>query len=236
MARSEIYFKDSEEELQYGVKVLTEAGFTPAQIERIRDKVGNGPGKIPYDKETIGQRRYMVQELLAARMSNRQIANVLKLSKETVGSDRNFNRQLWAQEIIKSQDVHKARILSEQMELKDLAMKSFERSKKKRTVTMKEGGDEEGESIVRIEESAGESSFLTVAKGCLDQQARILGLYDLKPQMEERKSYKGFLDDLAKTINDVKEKEQKDSAIDAEVVQEEEKAAGPEALPPGYEP
>lgn len=236
MARSEIYFKDGEEELQYGVKVLTEAGFTPAQIERIRDKVGNGPGKIPYDKETVGQRRYMVQELLAARMSNRQIANVLKLSKETVGSDRNFNRQLWAQEIIKSQDVHKARILSEQMELKDLAMKSFERSKKKRTVTMKEGGDEEGESIVKIEESAGESSFLTVAKGCLDQQARILGLYDLKPQMEERKSYKGFLDDLAKTINDVKEKEEKDSAIDAEVVQEEEKAAGPEALPPGYEP
>jgi len=236
MARSEIYFKDSEEELQYGVKVLTEAGFTPAQIERIRDKVGNGPGKIPYDKETVGQRRYMVQELLAARMSNRQIANVLKLSKETVGSDRNFNRQLWAQEIIKSQDVHKARILSEQMELKDLAMKSFERSKKKRTVTMKEGGDEEGESIVKIEESAGESSFLTVAKGCLDQQARILGLYDLKPQMEERKSYKGFLDDLAKTINDVKEKEQKDSAIDAEVIQEEEKATGPEALPPGYEP
>jgi len=239
MARSEIYFKDSEEELQYGVKVLTEAGFTPAQIERIRDKVGNGPGKIPYDKETIGQRRYMVQELLAARMSNRQIANVLKLSKETVGSDRNFNRQLWAQEIIKSQDVHKARILSEQMELKDLAMKSFERSKKKRTVTMKEGGDEEGESIVKIEESAGESSFLTVAKGCLDQQARILGLYDLKPQMEERKSYKGFLDDLAKTINDVKENEAKAKAVDATFTvedEEEEKAAGPEALPPGYDP
>jgi len=229
MAKPEIHFTDSEEELQYGVKVLVESGFTPQQIERIRDKIGVGPGKIPYDKETVGQRRYMVQELLAARLSNRQIANVLKLSKETVASDRNFNRQLWAQEIIKSQDVHKARILSEQMELKDLAMKSFERSKKKRTVTMKEGGDEEGESIVKIEESAGESSFLTVAKGCLDQQARILGLYDLKPQMEERKSYKGFLDDLAKTINDVKEKEQKDSAIDTEVIQEEDVPQLPQA-------
>ena len=240
MARSEIYFKDSEEELQYGVKVLTEAGFTPAQIERIRDKVGNGPGKIPYDKETVGQRRYMVQELLAARMSNRQIANVLKLSKETVGSDRNFNRQLWAQEIIKSQDVHRARILQEQMELKDLAMKSFEKSKKKRSITTNQGGgDGEENSIIKIEESAGESSFLTVAKGCLEQQARILGLHDIKPQTEEKKSYKGFLDDLAKTINDVKENEAKAKAVDATFTvedEEEEKATGPEALPPGYEP
>lgn len=224
MAKPEIHFTDSEEELQYGVKVLVESGFTPQQIERIRDKIGVGPGKIPYDKETVGQRRYMVQELLAARLSNRQIANVLKLSKETVASDRNFNRQLWAQEIIKSQDVHRARILQEQMELKDMAMKSFEKSKKKRTITMNDngGGEEEGSSIVKIEESAGESSFLTVAKGCLEQQARILGLHDIKPQVEEKKSYKGFLDDLAKTINDVKENEAKAKAVDAKFTVEDE--------------
>mgnify|MGYP005995188525 CR=1 FL=1 len=66
MAKPEIHFTDSEEELQYGVKVLVESGFTPQQIERIRDKIGVGPGKIPYDKETVGQRRYMVQELLVS--------------------------------------------------------------------------------------------------------------------------------------------------------------------------
>ena len=234
MAKPEITFEGSEQELQYGLKVLVEAGMTLEQIDRIRNKVGVGPGKIPYDKDTVGQRRFMVQELLAARLSNRQIANVLKLSKETVGSDRNYNRQLWAQEIIKSQDVHRARLLQEQMELKDLSMKSFDKSKKKRTITMNEGdGEENPSSIVKIEESAGESSFLTVAKGCLEQQARILGLHDVKPQVEEKKSYKGFLDDLAKTIKDVKENEEKAKAIDATFESDyEEQEPSDKALPP----
>lgn len=234
MAKPEITFESSEQELQYGLKVLVEAGMTLEQIDRIRNKVGVGPGKIPYDKDTVGQRRFMVQELLAARLSNRQIANVLQLSKETVGSDRNYNRQLWAQEIIKSQDVHRARLLQEQMELKDLAMKSFDKSKKKRTITMNEGdGEENSSSIVKIEESAGESSFLTVAKGCLEQQARILGLHDVKPQVEEKKSYKGFLDDLAKTIKDVKEDEEKAKAIDATFESDyEDQEPSDKTLPP----
>jgi len=234
MAKPEITFESNEQELQYGLKVLVEAGMTLEQIDRIRNKVGIGPGKIPYDKDTVGQRRFMVQELLAARLSNRQISNILKLSKETVGSDRNYNRQLWAQEIIKSQDVHRARLLQEQMELKDLAMKSFDKSKKKRTITMNEGdGEENSSSIVKIEESAGESSFLTVAKGCLEQQARILGLHDVKPQVEEKKSYKGFLDDLAKTIKDVKENEEKAKAIDAKFESDyEDQEPSDKALPP----
>lgn len=234
MAKPEITFESSEQELQYGLKVLVEAGMTLEQIDRIRNKVGIGPNKIPYDKDTVGQRRFMVQELLAARLSNRQISNILKLSKETVGSDRNYNRQLWAQEIIKSQDVHRARLLQEQMELKDLAMKSFDKSKKKRTITMNEGdGEENSSSIVKIEESAGESSFLTVAKGCLEQQARILGLHDVKPQVEEKKSYKGFLDDLAKTIKDVKENEEKAKAVDTTFEADyEEDEPSSKTLPP----
>jgi hypothetical protein len=68
---------------------------------------------------------------------------------------------------------------------------------------------------VTITESAGESSFLTVARNCLEQQAKVLGLYDIKPEVEEKKSYKGFLDDLAKTIGDVNEKTANAKAIDA---------------------
>ena len=45
-----------------------------------------------------------------------------------------------------------------------------------------------------------------------------MGLYEIKPQAEEKKSYKNFLDDLAKTIGDVKEKEQQSLAIDADFV------------------
>jgi len=99
---------------------------------------------------------------------------------------------------------------------------------------MNEGdGEENPSSIVKIEESAGESSFLTVAKGCLEQQARILGLHDVKPQVEEKKSYKGFLDDLAKTIKDVKENEEKAKAIDATFESDyEEQEPSDKALPP----
>ena len=211
MPSPQINFPTEEAELRYGVKVLMEAGFKPEQIEKIRDKIGNGPGLIPYNKETVGMRRYMVQELLAANLSNSQISRVLKLSKETVNADRQQNRSLWTESVLKSQDVHRARLLTESIELKELALMQFEASKKKKITTISDRGE-----TIAITESAGESSFLTVAKNCLEQQAKVLGLYDIKPQAEEKKSYKGFLDDLAKTIGDVKEKEEKAKAIDAQ--------------------
>jgi hypothetical protein len=210
MPSPQINFPTEEAELRYGVKVLMEAGFKPEQIEKMRDKIGNGPGLIPYNKETVGMRRYMVQELLAANLSNSQISRVLRLSKETVNADRQQNRSLWTESVLKSQDCHRARLLTESIELKELALIQFEVSKKRKVTTISDRGES-----TTITESAGESSFLTVAKNCLEQQAKVLGLYDIKPEVEEKKSYKGFLDDLAKTIGDVKEKEEKSKAIDA---------------------
>jgi hypothetical protein len=162
MAQPEISFSTPEEQLQYSLKVLTQAGFTPLQIERIRNEVGLGKNKIPYDKESTGWRRFMVQELLAARMSNRQIAEALNLSKETVNGDRKHNREIWTQQILKSQDTWRAQLLREQAELKDMAVQGFHASKKRRTITTNE---ETGNNVVKVEETAGESSFLTVAKG-----------------------------------------------------------------------
>jgi hypothetical protein len=211
MPSPQISFPDDETELRHGVRVLMEAGIKPEQIEKIRDKLGRGPGRIPYNKETVGLRRFMVQELLAANLSNSQISRVLKLSKETVNQDRQQNRSLWTESILKSQDVHRARLLQEAIELKEQAMSQFEVSKKKKVTTISDRGES-----VTISEGAGESSFLTVARNCLEQQAKVLGLYEIKPQVEEKKSYKGFLDDLAKTIGDVKEKEENARAIDAD--------------------
>ena len=210
MPSPQINFPDEKAELRYGLKVLVEAGLTPEQIDKMREKVGNGPGKIPYNKETTGLRRFMVQELLAANLSNSQISRVMQLSKETVNSDRQQNRSLWTESILKSQDVHRARILNEAMELKEQALMNFEASKKRKMTTI----SDRGESIT-ITESAGESSFLTVARNCLEQQAKVLGLYEIKAEVEEKKSYKGFLDDLAKTIGDVNEKTANAKAIDA---------------------
>ena len=210
MPSPQINFPDEKAELRYGLKVLVEAGLTPEQIDKMREKVGNGPGKIPYNKETTGLRRFMVQELLADNLSNSQISRVMQLSKETVNSDRQQNRSLWTESILKSQDVHRARILNEAMELKEQALMNFEASKKRKMTTI----SDRGESIT-ITESAGESSFLTVARNCLEQQAKVLGLYEIKAEVEEKKSYKGFLDDLAKTIGDVNEKTANAKAIDA---------------------
>lgn len=219
MPAPEIDFPDKEQQLKYGVKVLLEAGMTPQQIEHIRDRVGAGPGKIPYTKELVGLRRYMVQELLAASLSNRQIADILKLSKETVNADRHHNRNLWTAEILKSQDTWRARLIKEQGELKDKALESFENSKRKKVTTYKEGPDGPGETIVRMEESAGESGFLGIARSCLEQQAKLIGLFDVKPQVEEKSGYKAFLDNLSKEVKKIKEAESNSeiraTAIDA---------------------
>ena len=220
MPLPEISFSSQEEQLQYGVKTLIEAGFSPEQIDAIRTKLGNGPGKIPYSKELMGQRRYMVQELLAASLSNKQIAEVLKLSKETVNSDRGFNRSLWTNEILKSHDTWRARLLQEQNDLKDKALRAFEDSKRKRVITTKNGED----SIVKEEESAGESSFLSVARSCLEQQAKLIGLFDVKTPSDEKSGYKAFLQTLGKEVKKIQEAENNSEirtlAIDASIAEE----------------
>lgn len=221
MPLPEISFSSQEDQLQYGVKTLVEAGFTPEQIDTVRTKLGTGPGKIPYSKELVGQRRYMVQELLAASLSNKQIAEVLKLSKETVNSDRGFNRSLWTNEILKSHDTWRARLLQEQGELKDQALRAFDASKRKRVTTTRNGED----SIVREEESAGESSFLSVARSCLEQQAKLLGLFDVKAQSGEKSGYKAFLQTLGKEVKKIQDAESNSEirslAIDASVSDEQ---------------
>ena len=219
MAKPDIEFATPDEELNYGVRTLMEAGFTAKQIDQVRNELGIGPGKIPYGKESVGRRRHMTAELLAASLSNRQIANVLNLSKETVNADRNEIRKLYTEEILKSADVHRARLLKEQMELKNLAMESFQSSKSRRVVTTSESageGDGAGESsIVRVETIAGDPSFLNVAKNCLVEQAKLLGLNALQPKQDDKKDYKSFLDDLAKTVGDIKDREANAGAIEA---------------------
>jgi len=58
-----------------------------------------------------------------------------------------------------------------------------------------------------VEESAGDAAFLTVAKNSLVEQAKLLGLNEIKPVENQDNSYKKFLKDLSSTIE--KEKEAK---------------------------
>lgn len=214
MPRPDIEFESSEQELAYGTKVLLEAGLSPEDIAKIRDK--QKPG-LALGKDLLGMRRYMVQELLAAKMSNRQIANVLQLSKETVNADRSHNRQLYTEKLLASADVHRARLLKEQMELKDQAMQGFEDSKRKKVTTLQDGDEGKSSTIIRIEESAGDHGFLNVAKNSLVEQAKLLGLHELKREENQDKSYRQFLQDLSKTIDKEKEHKQAEELRDGAV-------------------
>ena len=211
MPRPDITFESSEQELAYGTKVLLEAGLSPEDIAKIREKCKPG---IALSKEMVGMRRYMVQELLAAKLSNRQIANVLKLSKETVNADRNHNRALYTEKLLQSADVHRARLLKEQMDLKEQALQGFEDSKRKKVTTIMDGDEGKSSTSIRIEESAGDHGFLNVAKNSLVEQAKLLGLNELKREENQDKSYRQFLQDLSKTIDKEKEIKQAEELRD----------------------
>ena len=49
----------------------------------------------------------------------------------------------------------------------------------------------------------------------LIEQAKLLGLNALQPKQDDKKDYKSFLDDLAKTVGDIKDREANAGAIEA---------------------
>lgn len=209
-------FKSDEDLTEYCMKVLVKSGMTPEQVDMLRNK-----SYEMFSKEAIGLRRYATSMLLAENLSNEQIAKVFKLSKETVSSDREHLRKVYSESILQNADHWRAKLLKEQEDIKNQAMKSFGDSKKKIVRRVQERN---GDEIVTTEvwETAGESSFLSVAKGCLEQQAKILGLFDKKPEVkEDDKSYKKFLNNLSAEVKKIKEAEKnaadRAAAIDAEV-------------------
>lgn len=216
-------FKDENTLLKYVFRTLTNAGMTVEQIEQLRLK-NSEPGYI-FSKEAIGQRRYATSELLAAGLSNKQIADALRLSKETVNSDRQYIRQVYTESILQNADNWRAKLIEEQSEIKKKAMESFEKSKTKTIVRVQE---RHGETITTTENQngAGDPSFLNVAKGCLEQQAKILGLFDRQSKADgAEKGYKAFLESLGKEVKKISEAEknasERASAIDAKVVEPE---------------
>ena len=215
-------FKDEKHMLEFSMKTLADGGISPSFIEEMRGRTDTSI----FTKEFIGQRRYATSMLLAAGLSNDQIAKVFQQSKETVANDREHIRRVYTDNILQNADHWRAKLLKEQDEIKQKALESFEKSKKK---VIKKVQDRQGQESVSTEvhETAGESSFLTVAKGCLEQQARLLGLYDSKPQVEDdEKSYKKFLSNLSAQVKKIKEAERnagdRASAIDAEAEFDEE--------------
>jgi DNA-binding CsgD family transcriptional regulator len=218
MPRPNIEFNNENDLVKFTFTTLVNAGMTPEQIERLRLK-SSDPGYI-FSKEVLGQRRFATSELLAAGLSNSQIAKVFRSSKETVSSDREHIRKLYTDSILQNADNWRAKLLKEQDDIKAKALTSFEESKIRRIRRVQERN---GDQIVTNEEflSAGDPAFLNVAKGCLEQQAKLLGLFEARrSEASEEKSYKQFLSNLSKEVKKIREAERniddRSSAIDAD--------------------
>jgi len=218
MPRPNIEFKDENDLVQFTFKALVNAGMTPEQIERLRMR-SSDPGYM-FSKEVLGQRRFATSELLAAGLSNSQIAKVFRCSKETVSSDREHIRKLYTDSILQNADNWRAKLLKEQDDIKAKALASFEQSKVRQVRRVQERN---GDEITTTEEhlSAGDPSFLNVAKGCLEQQAKLLGLFEARrTEASEEKSYKQFLNNLSKEVKKIRQAEKnvddRASAIDAD--------------------
>lgn len=213
-------FNSDEDLLAFSLGVLADSGLDPGQVQAIRNRVD----KDIFTKEVVGQRRFATSVLLSAGLSNEQIAIVFKQSKQTVAADREHIRRIYTDSILQNVDHWKAKLLEEQDKIKKTALEAFEQSKRKVT---KRVSERDGQEMVSTEvaEMAGDSSFLSVAKGCLEQQAKLLGLYDNKQaKADDDKSYKAFLDNLSKEVKKIKEAEDnandRASSIETSVVAE----------------
>jgi hypothetical protein len=197
-------FENDESLLRYGLDVLVDAGLSIEQVDRLRNRRELG---VLYDNELVGLRRYATAELLAAGLSNMQIAKVFKQSKETVNADRKHIRQVYVDRIMATADQWRAKLLDEQEKLKAKALESFEHSKRR---TVKRTQERQGAVSVTMEEydSAGEATFLNVAKGCMEQQAKLLGLFDNRPDnKDEENGYKKFISNLSQGLKKIQEAE-----------------------------
>jgi hypothetical protein len=204
--RPQISFSTEDDLVKYTFKTLVNAGMTPEQVEALRLK-SSDPGYL-FSKEVVGQRRFATSELLAAGLSNAQIAKVFKSSKQTVAADREHIRQVYTESILQNADNWRAKLIDEQSEIKAKAMQSFEASKQKvvRRTQVRNNGDE----IITTEEQAmaGDPSFLNVAKSCLEQQAKLLGLFEKRSNgSSEEKGYKDFLSSISKEVKKLNEAE-----------------------------
>lgn len=227
--RPEHTFDSEESLLKKAYKTLIDAGMTMEQVQNLRERA-NDPGFV-FNKEVVGQRRFATSELLAAGLSNAQIAKVFKASKQTVAADREHIRRVYTESILQNADNWRAKLLDEQAEIKHKAMESFEASKQRvvRRTQLRNNGDE----IITTEEMAmaGDPSFLNVAKGCLEQQAKLLGLFDKRPEQSADQGYKNFLQNLSKEVKKINEAERnieaRQGAVDAEAEAEFDETGEP---------
>lgn len=144
-----------------------------------------------------------ISALLLQGASSEDISRELGLSIKTVRQDLMHLNQMWVRQINEDSEQFRAVILSKLMKLEALALEGFAESKEK-TVTDHTTHPDGGVSrSVKSFHTAGDSSFLNVAKDCIKQQVAVLGLDGVEKGVKVFDK-DAFLDAVAEKIAEAK--------------------------------
>lgn len=240
LTRPQIEFGSEQDLLQFSLKVLVDAGCTVEQIDRLRNRAKDP--SFTFSPEITGQRRYMTSELLAAGLSNGQIAQVFRQSKDVVNTDRQAIRALYTKSILQTADNWRAKLLQEQDDIRRVAMEGFSESKRRKVVRRKldaMGEDDDdmdslpsSGGVTEDHYSAGDSSFLRIASSCLVEQAKLLGLHNSSSHSaDDEKGYKKWLSKMGEIVDRDREN-QRNALVRADAIDASAEPMGDAASDP----
>jgi hypothetical protein len=184
-----------------------------ARFEDVADELGERVD-ITYDGSPRGphQSRHpalrsadlaRISALLLQGASSEDISRELGLSMNTIKQDLMHLNRLWVRQIREDSEQFRAVIISKLMKLEGLALEAYAESREK-TVTDHTTHPDGGVSrSVKTFHTAGDSSFLNVAKDCIKQQVAVLGL-DGAERSVKAFDKDAFLDAVAEKIAEAK--------------------------------
>lgn len=171
------------------------------------DERGNPRGSKHHHRHPAKRSADMarINALMMRGLTPDEVAAQLNLDRATVARELRQLNQLWVRQIEEDAASFRAILLHRAMELEAISMESFEDSKRKVVTDNSDGGKNGPSSSVKVYETAGDPAFLNSARESLKLQVQILGL-DSAPQNNKVFDKDAFLDEVAKRIQEAKEK------------------------------
>lgn len=146
-----------------------------------------------------------ISALMMQGLTPDEVAVQLQLDRKVVVCELAKLNKLWIRQIEEDAGSFRAILLHRAMELEAISMDGFHESKKKTVSDVGDGGKNGPSTNVKTYESAGDPAFLNSARESLKLQVQILGL-DNAPQSTKVFDKDAFLDEVAKKIEEAKNK------------------------------
>ena len=174
-----------------------------ADARRIAEKLQRRGGQYLRHTALRSADMARISSMLLQGASTEDMARELGLNIKTVNEDLKHLNKLWVQQIRENSEQFRGVLLSKLQNLEALALESFAESKE-RTVTDHTTHADGGVSrSVKTFHTAGDASFLNVAKDAIKQQMAVLGL-DQAANSTKAFDKEAFLDAVAEKIAEAK--------------------------------